>query len=164
MPRQATVDRMQALLRRAAAQSRGEARALLIEQALDALTPDEASILATLAAAERGVPTIHIHCLTSTGLRDEPVLTDASLVGRRAEVALPDLTPLYLGRLRDRGLVATGPEDETASDDYQALLADAQVLAALSAVRSAGATPRVLRRTVVLTGLGRDVCAGLRPA
>lgn len=153
---------MQALLRRASQQSTDEARALLITQALDGLTPDEASILVAIADSTRGVPVVHVHCLTSTGLRDESVLTNGSLVGRRAGVALPDLTPLYLDRLVARGLVEAGPEDERAVEEYQALLADPQVLAARAAAQNAAATPRVLRRTVTLTEIGRQVCAGLR--
>ena len=93
--------------------------------------------------------------ITGTGLAGESLLENASNVGRAAGVALPELTPWYVGHLRRLDLVETGPEDPRLESDYQALLGDSTVLSALGRAGRDGLTPRVVRHTLRLTPLGR---------
>lgn len=134
-------------------------RAAWLARAVDHLVPDEARILAVLAGhghGSAGRPLIHIHCVTPTGLAGEAVLENLAGVAD-AGLALPQLVPYYVGRLVTLDLVEVGPEDERLHDDYPSLLADSHVLALLSAARQQGLTPRVLRHSLHLSPLGREL-------
>jgi hypothetical protein len=159
---QAAGAKLRALLQVADAQDEEAGRAALLLRAVDHLVPDEARILrllGTRTTSQPAVPLVHIFCLTGTGLPGEPLLENASTVGRTAGVSLPQLTPHYVARLLELGLVEIGPEDERLVDDYRALLADPAVLAAMSRARDAGTTPRVIRHTLALSQLGHQLCA-----
>lgn len=167
MPFLAAGAKLRALLLVAGEQDEEGGRAALLQRAVDHLVPDEARILQLLGdrtPSQPAVPLVHIFCLTGTGLPGEPLLENASTVGRNAGVSLPQLTPHYVGRLLGLGLVEVGPEDERLSDDYRALLADPAVLAAMSRARDAGATPRVIRHTLALSLLGHQLCADAESA
>jgi hypothetical protein len=151
--------RFRTLLAMAEQQDEDQARGALLAAAVEHLVPDEARILDHLARRAPGeaVPVVHIGCLTGTGLDGSRVLENASTVGVRAGVALRAMTPHYLRRLLDAGLVALDGEDPRLEDEYRAVLADPGVLAAIRHVTSVGATPRVLRHTLVLTPLGAEL-------
>src|SRR4051794_20092071 len=162
VPVQAPGAKLRALLLVAAEQDEEAGRAALLLRAVDQLVPDEARILQLMGSRARSqpaVPLVHISCLTRTGQPGEPLLHNASTVGRVAGVSLPELTPHYVGRLLELGLVEVGPEDERLGDDYRALLADPAGLAAMSRARDAGSTPRVIRHTLALSLLGHQLCA-----
>ncbi len=157
-PRQAVGDQLKELLDRAGAQDADAGREEWLAKAVAQLVPDEARILQLLAEYAEGDPgcaLVHIHCLTGTGIPAEALLENASLAGRAAHVALPELTPWYLTRLLQLDLVEVVPEDPRLHDDYQQLLGDSTVLAALGRARQDGFTPRVLRHCVRLAPLGR---------
>jgi hypothetical protein len=160
-PRAAIGAKLRDLLAAAGEQDEDAGRVALLAQAVEHLVPDEARLLQALAdrpAHQPGAPLVHIHCLTSTGLTGEPLLLNASSIGRTAGVAVPQLTSYYVSRLLALGLVEIGPEDDRLTDDYRALLGEPAVLAAMSRARETGATPRVLRHTLALSALGHELC------
>jgi hypothetical protein len=124
-----------------------------------ALVPDEALILDRLATLGR-VPLVHIWTRPHSGAAGAVVLANASRVGRLAAVALPDLTPTYVGRLLALGLVrAEGVAEGDLGEYFQALLADPLVLHALARANVDGSTPRVVRQALFLTELGAQLVA-----
>jgi hypothetical protein len=102
---------------------------------------------------------VSVHALNRAGLLGEALIENASLVGRTANVALPALTPTYVGHLLALGLLQTGPEDEGLKDEYQILLADSDVLRAIRQGSLGPVPARVERRTVRLSSLGQSLWA-----
>jgi hypothetical protein len=120
---------------------------------VSALLPDEARILAAVSDGAR-YPVIHV---AEPGVGAPVYLSEnASTVGRAAGVALPDKTPVYLVRMLRLGLITIGPEDTSMRDDYEMLLTDSAVHAAIGAV-SGMRGARVIRRTVGISELGQEV-------
>lgn len=138
------------------------AREALLERAVRLLVADEVRILATLAHTP-AVPLVHIESWTRTGIAGRPVLQNASSVGRAAGVALPAQTPHYVATLLFLGLVEVGPEDERLQDGYQALLAEPSVLSAMGRAGEDSLTPHVVRRTLRLSTLGRELWVNAFP-
>ena len=134
----------------------------LLERAVAALVPDEALVLERLSHLGR-VPLVHIWTRPHTGAAGEPVLENASRIGRLAGVALPDLTPTYVGRLLALGLVRTEAVEDHLGDYFQALLAEPLVLRALARANVDGSTPRVVRQALSLTPLGARLVADAGP-
>lgn len=145
--------KMHALLSRALGQSTASGQDELFHRILDQIVPDEARMISALSDGSVS-PLVSVHALTRAGLLGEALIENASLVGRTANVALPALTPTYVGHLLALGLLETGPEDDTLKDEYQILLADTAVLRAIR-LGSRGPLPaRVEKRTVRLSALG----------
>jgi hypothetical protein len=159
VPRQEVGRRLRRLLTQADQQDADAGRAAWLARAVDHLVPDEARILAVLAEPDggQGSPLVHIHCVTPTGLSGEVLLENLASVGDPARLALPQLVPYYVGRLVALDLVEIGPEQERFSDEYRGLLARPEVLTALAAAREQGLTPRVMRHTLRLSLLGREL-------
>lgn len=158
LPRQEVGRRLRGLLAQADRQDAAAGRAAWLARAVDHLVPDEARILAVLAeSAAPGCPLVHIHCVTPTGLAGEALLENLASVGDTSRLALPQLVPYYVSRLVALDLVEIGPESERFRDEYHALLARPEVLGALAGAREQGLTPRVLRHTLRLSPLGREL-------
>ena len=160
VPLQDAGRQLRRLLAEADAQDAAAGRAAWLARAVEHLVPDEARILALLATDSDtgpGRPLVHIHCMTPTGLAGESLLENVAGVGEASRLALPQLVPYYVGRLVALDLVEIGPEDSRLEDDYPALLAEPQVLAALTAARRQGLTPRVMRHCLRLSALGREL-------
>lgn len=155
--------RMRRLLDRALEQTPVDGQAELFHLFLDRMVPDEARILGALSDGSPS-PLINIHTRAMTGGAGEPVLENASLVGRMANVSLPSLTPTYVSHLLALGLVETAPEDPDLRDDYQILAADPDVLRAIKKASRRPITPRVERLTLRISGLGRDLWDACFPA
>ena len=51
-----------------------------------------------------------------------------ALIGRTANVALPEMVPTYVSHLLSLGLVEIGPENPDLKDDYEVLMAETTVL------------------------------------
>lgn len=151
-------ERLRALLDRGREQDEDAAGQALLDRAVATLVPDEALVLARLATL-RHVPLVHIWTRPHTGGVGEPVLENASRIGRLAGVALPDLTPTYVARLLSLGLVRTEAAGDHLGDYFQALLADPLVLRALARANADGSTPRVVRLALSLTPLGERLVA-----
>jgi hypothetical protein len=130
-----------------------ESRVLLHRDLLLALLPDEARILAALSDGSR-YPVMHV---AEPGADGEPVLANASTIGRASGVALPQHTPTYLARMLQLGLVRIGPEAQSMRDDYEMLLTDPAVNSALTSARRSFRGARVLRHTITITELGQEV-------
>ena len=102
--------------------------------------------------------------MARTGVPGDAVVQNASLVGRAAGVALPQLTPYYVAHLLSLHLVEVGAEDERLIDGYQALLVEPTVLGAMA--RAGGVMADVeadamgrVDRSADVTALEREVVA-----
>lgn len=149
-------ERLDRLLDRAPEQEGTSGRQELFHKIVDQLVPDEARILAALSDGSAS-PLINVYRRTRAGQADTAVLENMTLVGRTADLALPQLTPTYVSHLLSLGLVEIDPEDTAMEAEYETLAADTGVLrAAKRAAR--GSTPaRVDRRTLRLSGLGLEL-------
>jgi hypothetical protein len=146
---------LQSLLQRSIDDGIGESREALYQAVVAALLPDEARILAAVAEGGR-YAVVHVGP-QGMGASTELVLENASSVGRAAGVTLPQYTPRYVSRMHQLGLITIGAEDSSIRDDYEMLLAEAPVRAAI-AKASPGLLPaRVIRRSLWISDLGRDV-------
>ncbi|MFC7506141.1 Abi-alpha family protein, partial [Nocardioides sp. GCM10030258] len=124
--------KMDRLLDRALEQNSQAGRQELFHKIIDQLVPDEARIVGALSDGSAS-PMVHVYARTISGIGGEPILENASLVGKMANVSLPHMTPVYVSHLLSLGVVETGPEDPRLKNDYQILGADAAVLRALKA-------------------------------
>lgn len=156
LPAPSLGQKLQDLLGRGVRHSTDSSRDELFHHVLDQLVPDEARILAALAPG-RPAALVHVYASTSVGTKGEALIQNASLVGRAANVALPRLTPTFVGHLLGLGLVEIGPEDDELKEDYQILQADSDVLAAIRAASRGPIPARVERRTLRLTDFGRQL-------
>ncbi len=155
-PTGALYSKMSALLVRALEQSTASGQDELFHRILDQIVPDEARIISALSDGHSS-PLVNVHGLTAAGILGEALIDNACLVGRMANVALPHLTPTYVGHLLSLGLVEIGPEDDSLKDEYQILLAETEVLAAVRAGSRGPVPARVVRRTLALSPLGRSL-------
>jgi hypothetical protein len=148
--------KMSSLLDSALSQSSASSRQMLFHKILDQIVPDEARILGALSDGSAS-PLLHVYGRTRAGLVGEVVLENASLIGKTANLGLPQLTPTYVSHLLSLGLVETGPEDPALKDEYEILAADISVL---KAIKQAGRGPipaRIDRFTLRLSGLGIEL-------
>lgn len=122
------------------------------------LLPDEARIIAFLAAGPPA-PTVSIYRRGS----GELLLANASLVGRSAAVTLPSRTTRYVAHLLHLGLVELGPEDKSDNTGYELVLADREVRPALKEGAMGKLPARVERRTLRLSEHGRALWEATRP-
>lgn len=152
--------KMVGLQRRAVEHGTTSSRAELFHQILDQLVPDEARILGALADGSRSA-LLNVRGLRASEGRNRVLLHNASLVGRTANLALPALTPVYVGHLLMLGLLEVGPEDQDLKDDYQILAAESEVLKAIR-TGSRGMIPAKLEKgTLALSALGRSLWAAV---
>ncbi len=149
-------DVLQSLLDRSIYNSPDDSLGDLHRALLAAIVPDEARILAALSDGSI-YPVVHV-AEPSTGTGAVMVLENASTVGRIAGVSLKDHTPLYLTRLERLGLVVIGPEGPNSMDsDYEMLLADDAVNLAQAKARRGIRPARVIKRTLGISALGRQL-------
>jgi len=154
-PLRAKMDR---LLDRALEQSTRSGRQELFNKIIDQLVPDEARIIGALSDGSVS-PMLHVFARTISGIGGDPILENASLVGKMANVSLPQMTPVYVSHLLSLGLIETGPEDPQLKDDYQILGADSAVLRALKKGKRGPLEAKVEKFTIRLSVLGRDLWA-----
>jgi hypothetical protein len=150
--------KMQKLLTRALEQSTASGQDELFHRILDQIVPDEARMIGALSDGTVS-PMVSVHALTRAGLLGEALIENASLVGRTANVALPRLTPTYVGHLMALGLIDAGPEDDSLKDEYQILLAETDVLSAIRQGSRGPVPARVEKRTIRLSPLGHALWA-----
>lgn len=151
-------NKMNTLLDRALSQSSTTSRHLLFHQILDQIVPDEARIIGALSDGSESA-LIHVYARTRAGLVGEVVLENMSLIGKTANLGLPQLTPTYVSHLLSLGLVETSPEDSSLKDDYEILAADTAVLRAIKKASRGPIPARIDRLTLRLSGLGRELWA-----
>jgi hypothetical protein len=142
------------LLDRALDQSTTGSQQELYHRLLDQLVADEARIVGALSDGASS-PLVNVHSRS----RNQVVLQNACLIGRTANVALPNMVPQYVDHLLSLGLVETGPEDSSRKADYEVLMAEPMVL---KAVKSASRGPLIARTeklSLRLSGLGKGLWA-----
>lgn len=146
--------KMGKLLDRALDQSTAGSQVELFHRLLDQLVADEARIVGALSDGSAS-PLVHVYSRSrNTG---QPVLENACLIGRTANVALPNMVPQYVGHLLSLGLVEIGPEDPAKKADYEILMAEPMVLRAIKGASRGPLTARVEKQTLGLSGLGRGL-------
>ena len=153
----ALAEELRELLSRSVRESPAESRRTLHAALLGELVPDEARILSALSDGAV-YPLIHVAGPGFVGTQ-ERLLENASSVGRAAGVALPERVPLYVSHLRRLGLVDSGPEDPSLRDEYEVLLTDPRLRATLASHGKGPRGARIIRRTVRLSDLGRELWA-----
>jgi hypothetical protein len=81
-----------------------------------------------------------------------------------AGVSVPDDTATYLGRLHGFGLIEYGPGASELDDEFRALAEDPAVVAARARIERAKlGSPRLVRKSVTLSPLGREFWAACAP-
>jgi hypothetical protein len=141
-------DKMERLQSRALEQTTKGGQTELFHRILDQIVPDEARILSALSDGSVS-PLVNVRGWSRAG-----ILENASLVGRTANLALPLMTPTYVGHLLSLGLLQVGPEEPSLKDDYQILMAESPVLKAIKAGAKGPIPARIEKATVRLSGLG----------
>jgi abortive infection alpha-like protein len=124
------------------------------------LVPDEARILAALSDGTR-YPLVHIKTRSNGG---RTVLANASTVGRAAGVQVPEAVNTYVGHLRALGLAEEGPADDSLAVQYDILLGEPGVRHPDDEAHDVGRLgTRVIRRTLRISALGRELWRACRP-
>jgi hypothetical protein len=154
---------MNELLERSVEVDRKASREYLFGNIISQLVPDEARILAALSDGSRfAVLDVVVKGRGRTTART--VLANASTVGRAAGVIAPDDTPTYVTRLHRFGLVQVTAEDPALAMQYDVLAIEAAVQAAIAGVEAArSGTPRLSRKTLLLSAFGREFWAAADP-
>jgi Abortive infection alpha len=145
--------KMRTLLDRALDQSTSGSQVELFHHILDQLVADEARILGALSDGSSS-PAVNIYDWTRRRTEGRAVLENASLIGRNANVALPEMVPTYVSHLLSLGLVEMGAEDTDLKDDYEILMAETAVLRAIAEASRGPLAARVDKRTLTLSPLG----------
>jgi hypothetical protein len=145
---------LRALLDRSMYTSPDGSRDALYMNLLHSLVPDEARIFAALSDGS-AYPVVHV--AEPTAGNPVYLLKNASTVGRASGVSLPQNTPLYLTRMIGLGIAEIGPGAAKMSDEYDILLTDSTVRAALALGRRGVRAARVVRRTVRISDLGQEL-------
>ncbi|WP_232425676.1 Abi-alpha family protein [Mycobacterium sp. JS623] len=150
--------KMRELLERALDNSTSSSQMELFHHILDQLVADEARIISALSDGSSS-PLVSVHDWTRRRVQGRAVLENASLIGRTANVALPEMVPSYVSHLLSLGLVEVGPEDPDLKDDYEVLMAEATVLAAIKTASRGPLAAKVDKLTLTLSGLGQALWA-----
>lgn len=147
--------KMGELLDRALDQSTRGSQVELFHHILDQLVADEARIIGALSDGSAS-PLVNVHAWARPRVPGRPVLENASLIGRSANLALPAMVPTYVGHLLSLGLLETGPEDPDLKVDYEVLMAESMVLQAIKSASRGPLTAKVDKLTLRLSGLGQS--------
>jgi hypothetical protein len=150
--------KMRCLLDRALDHSTNSSQMELFHHILDQLVADEARIISALSDGSSS-PLVSVHDWTRRRVQGRAVLENASLIGRTANVALPDMVPSYVSHLLSLGLVEVGPEDPDLKDDYEVLMAESSVLQAIKTASRGPLAAKIDKLTLTLSGLGQALWA-----
>jgi len=150
--------KMGELLDRALDQSTRGSQVELFHRILDQLVADEARIIGALSDGSAS-PLVNVHAWARPRVPGRAVLENASLIGRTANLALPNMVPTYVGHLLSLGLVETGPEDPDLKTEYEVLMAEAMVLQAIKSASLGPLSAKVDKLTLRLSGLGESLWA-----
>ena len=97
---------------------------------------------------------VNIYTWLSPRVPGRAVLENASLIGRTANVALPQMVPQYVSHLLSLGLVESQPEDPGLATEYEVLMAESAVLAAVKSASRGPLAAKVDKSTLSLSPLG----------
>ena len=142
------------LLDRALDQSTTGSQQELYHRLLDQLVADEARIIGALSDGTSS-PLVNVYSRS----RNQIVLQNACLIGRTANVALPNMVPQYVDHLLSLGLVETGPEDPSRKADYEVLMAEPMVLKASKSASRGPLFARTEKLSLHLSALGKGLWA-----
>lgn len=160
---QTPAELLEALLQTSMGQDAHEGRNRQFTLILQRLVPDEARILAALADGAE-YPLLHVVARSLPGTPERLVLENASTVGRRAGVVLPDRTPGYVTHLLAMGLAQTGGEDRARSVEYEILETEEAVGRAKKEADKLGRRgPGIVRQTLRISPLGAELWAAAHP-
>ena len=148
--------KMSRLLDRALDQNTRGSQVELYHHLLDQLVADEARILGALSDGSTS-PLVNVHSWTRPRVPGRAILENASLIGRTANVALPQMVPQYVSHLLSLGLVETGPEDDDLATEYEVLMAESTVLAAIKSASRGPLSAKVDKFTLRLSTLGASL-------
>jgi hypothetical protein len=127
---------------------------------LRSLVPDEARILAAMADGTR-YPLLHIEARGAGGTFE--VLNNACTVGRVAAIAQQDAVCVYVGHLRDLGLLEQGPKEDALNDQYGLLRNEDYVRRAIEQAQAGRRGITEIKRTVHISRLGEQLWAACLP-
>lgn len=150
--------KMTRLLDRALDQNTRGSQVELYHHLLDQLVADEARIIGALSDGSSS-PLVNVYTWLSPRVPGRAVLENASLIGRTANVALPHMVPQYVSHLLSLGLVESGPEDAALATEYEVLLAESSVLAAIKSGSRGPLTAKVEKSVLSLSSLGMSLWA-----
>lgn len=148
--------KMTQLLDRALDQNTKGSEVELYHHLLDQLVADEARILGALSDGSSS-PVVNVYGWLKPRVPGRAVMENASLIGRTANVALPHMVPQYLGHLLSLGLVEMGQEDPALDTEYEVLMAESSVLAAVKSASRGPVPAKVERFTLTLSPLGESL-------
>lgn len=150
--------KMTRLLDRALDQNTKGSQVELYHHLLDQLVADEARIIGALSDGSSS-PMVNVYAWLSPRVPGRAVLEHASLIGRTANVALPQMVPQYVSHLLALGLVEAGPEDPALATEYEVLMAESSVLAATKSAARGPLGAKVDKATLTLSTLGASLWA-----
>jgi len=146
-------DLLRRLLERSAEQTPEQAEAALMVAVLRQLVPDEARVLAALSDGST-YPLIHVVSSARLGGGAQVVVEGVCSVGKNAGVQCPQLTPLYVQRLRQLGLVEVDPLEGEDAVRYQLLETEEVVRQAMAQIKQRGRRGQIVRRTLKMSAFG----------
>ncbi|WP_251012228.1 Abi-alpha family protein [Rhodococcus erythropolis] len=123
------------------------------DRILDEIAPDEARILRLLATSG-AQPSVDVRTARPFGVGSEMIEEGLSMIGELAGCRHLDRISAYLNNLHRLGLVAFSREPVEA-DRYQVVEVQPSVI---EAVKRAGRSNRIVRRSILLTPFGDDFC------
>ncbi len=158
------VDMMARLLGESQGVDPDAAQTQLYRQTLSRMLPDQAAMLALLAA-KGNAPLCHVAAgRLPAGPVNLVVLANATSLGRDAGVLLRDFVPHYVSGMLAMGVFEAGPEDEALADQYELLMADTQIRTTMTRIRSdMKMYPRLQRFSMHLSDFGKALWQDCRP-
>ena len=123
------------------------------DRILDEIAPDEARILRLLALSG-AQPTVDVRTARPFGVGSEMIDEGLSMIGDLAGCRHLDRTNAYLNNLHRLGLVSFS-RDPVEAERYQVVEVQPAVI---DAVRRAGRSSKIVRRSILLTPFGEDFC------
>lgn len=158
LPAESLGSKMRDLLERALDQSTRSSRVELFHHILDQLVADEARIIGALSDGSAS-PLVNVHDWARRGVVGRAALENVALIGRTANLALPEMVPTYVSHLLSLGLVEIGPENPDLKDDYEILMAETTVLRAIKSASRGPLAAKVDKLTLTLASLGQALWA-----
>lgn len=151
------------LLERSRQETPADARQDAVMWTLRQLVPDEARMVAELAAGTT-YPVVHVD-LGGLGVGTTRVVRNISSIGRGFALHSKELTAQHLAHLLELGLVELGDEEEQHALEYEILEADSTVRRALEAAAAKRRhRARVVRQSVALSEFGRSFWEAVTPS
>jgi hypothetical protein len=158
LPAESLGSKMRELLDRALDQSTRSSRVELFHHILDQLVADEARIIGALSDGSAS-PLVNVHDWARRGVVGRAVLENVALIGRTANLALPEMVPTYVSHLLSLGLVEISPEEPDLKDDYEILMAETTVLRAIKSASRGPLAAKIDKLTLTLSGMGHALWA-----